>query len=110
MSNPGRAFFREDVLCPYHPRRGECHPAIADCVGPPPLPLTPLDRFPVYADGVRMGVLVFDPGALGGVLSVWAAYFFRVNPPTCVSPLGRFSSEALRFWGRTALILFRVRS
>ena len=75
---------------------GECHPAIAACVGPPPPPLAALDRLPVYTEGIRRGVLVLEPGVFGGVLSVCAAYFFRVSPPTCVSPLGSFL-EVLHF-------------
>ncbi len=79
---------------------GDCHPAIVACVGPPPPPLDTFNRFPVYTDGVRMGVLVLEPGVLGGVVSVWAAYLFRVRPPTCVSPLGRFFFRSAALLGK----------
>ena len=75
------------------PRRGESHFDIdlAAALGPPPPALGGLsDLLPVRANGVRSGVLVFEPGVFGGVTFSCATYFLRIRPPTCVAPPGSF--------------------
>ena len=76
------------------PRRGggsHFDIGLAVAFGPPPPALGGLsDLLPERANGVRSGVLVFEPGVLGGVAFSCATYFLRIRPFTCVASPGSF--------------------